>query len=49
LSPEGTVRTIELVDDLYGRTRFAGRRKVARAADLARQHVDLDAVANAAG
>jgi BioD-like phosphotransacetylase family protein len=41
LAPEGTVRTIELVDELYERTRFSGQRKIARAADLFRQHVDL--------
>ena len=41
LSPENTVRTVELVDELYGRTRFFGRRKVARVSDLVQQHVDI--------
>ena len=34
LSPEDTVRTVELVDELYGRTRFSGQRKIARAIQL---------------
>ena len=41
LSPEGTVRTMELLDDVYGRTRFSGQRKLARAIELVRQHGDL--------
>ena len=41
LSPEGTVRTVELLDDLYGRTRFAGRRKLDRAVELFRERLDL--------
>lgn len=41
LSPESTVRTIELVDDLYGRTRFSGQRKLNRAIELFRQHTKL--------
>ena len=36
LSPEDTVRTVELVDELYGRTRFSGQRKIARAIELFR-------------
>ena len=40
LSPEGTVRTIEVVDELYGRTRFSGTRKLDRAIGLAQKHVD---------
>jgi BioD-like phosphotransacetylase family protein len=39
LAPEGTVRTIEAVDELYGRTRFAGKRKLERAVELAREHL----------
>ncbi len=49
LSPEGTVRTVELLDDLYTRTRFSGQRKLRRAVELFHQHLDLrqltDAVA----
>ena len=41
LAPEGTVRTMEALDELYGRTRFTGRRKLARAVELVREHVDL--------
>jgi len=36
LSPEDTVRTVELLDGLYGRTRFSGQRKIARAIELFR-------------
>jgi BioD-like phosphotransacetylase family protein len=38
LSPDDTVRTIELIDDLYAATRFSGARKVARAVDLFAAH-----------
>ena len=41
LSPENTVRTMELVDDLFPRTRFVGKRKRERAIELVEQHVDL--------
>ncbi len=41
LSPEGTVRTVELLDDLYGRTRFTGRRKLDRAVELFSERLDL--------
>jgi BioD-like phosphotransacetylase family protein len=41
LAPEGTVRTVEQVDELYDRTRFSGRRKLDRAIELFRQHADL--------
>ncbi len=41
LSPEGTVRTVELLDDLYSRTRFTGRRKLDRAVELFRERLDL--------
>ncbi|MCH8901886.1 MAG: hypothetical protein IIC88_06270 [Chloroflexi bacterium] len=41
LSPEGTVRTVELLDDLYGHTRFTGRRKLDRAVELFRERLDL--------
>ena len=34
LAPDNTVRTIQLVDELYGETRFAGRRKLDRAIEL---------------
>ena len=34
LAPDNTVRTIQIVDELYGETRFAGRRKLRRAIDL---------------
>jgi BioD-like phosphotransacetylase family protein len=41
LSPEGTVRTVELLDELYGRTRFTGQRKLDRAVELFRERLDL--------
>lgn len=41
LAPDNTVRTMETLDELYGRTRFSGRRKLARAIELFREHVDL--------
>ena len=47
LSPEGTVRTIELLDELYGRTRFSGRRKLERAIELFRQHLNLQELTEA--
>jgi BioD-like phosphotransacetylase family protein len=47
LSPDGTVRTVEVLDELFGSTRFAGRRKLARAIDLLQQHVDSDKLAAA--
>jgi BioD-like phosphotransacetylase family protein len=34
LAPDNTVRTIQLVDELYGGTRFAGQRKLNRAIEL---------------
>ena len=47
LSPEGTVRSAELLDDLYTRTRCAGQRKLQRAHELLLAHGDLDAIASA--
>jgi len=47
LSPEGTVRTAELLDELYTRTRCAGRRKLQRAHELVRAHLDLDTITGA--
>jgi len=47
LAPEGTVRTVEVLDDLFGRTRFAGQRKLMRAIDLLRDHIDADKLASA--
>ncbi|MCH8850846.1 MAG: hypothetical protein IIC89_08485, partial [Chloroflexi bacterium] len=47
LSPEGTVRTMELLDELYGRTRFSGQRKLARAIELFQRHVNLQALLSA--
>jgi hypothetical protein len=44
LCQEGTVRAVELVDDLYTRTRFAGRRKLERALELARAHLTVERV-----
>ena len=46
-SPEGTVRTVELLDELLGHTRFSGRRKIERATELVRTHIDIDALAQA--
>jgi BioD-like phosphotransacetylase family protein len=34
LAPDNTVRTIQVVDELYGDTRFAGQRKINRAIEL---------------
>ncbi|MEX2158205.1 MAG: DRTGG domain-containing protein [Dehalococcoidia bacterium] len=45
--PDNTVRTIEVLDDMLGRTRFSGRRKVDRAAALMREHADKDALIQA--
>ncbi len=47
LSPEGTVRTVELLDDLYGRTRFTGQRKLDRAVELFRERLDLQQLVEA--
>ena len=49
LSPETSVRTIELLDELYGHTRFAGRRKLDRAIELFQEHLDAQALAKALG
>jgi BioD-like phosphotransacetylase family protein len=47
LAPESTVRTVEVLDDLFGQTRFTGQRKLTRAIELFAQHADTDAVAAA--
>ncbi|OGO49688.1 MAG: hypothetical protein A2148_00515 [Chloroflexi bacterium RBG_16_68_14] len=47
LSPEETVRTVELLDELYGRSRFSGRRKLARAVELFRRHLNLPEITKA--
>jgi BioD-like phosphotransacetylase family protein len=47
LSPEDTVRTVELLDDLYGRTRFSGRRKLSRAFELFRGRLNLQELTEA--
>lgn len=47
LAPEGAVRTMELLDDLYGHTRFAGPRKLTRAIELLQDHLDSDTLAEA--
>ena len=47
LSPEGTVRTMELLDELYGRTRFSGQRKLTRAIELFRQQLTIEALPEA--
>lgn len=44
LAPEDTVRTIEIVDTLYGATRFSGRGKLARAIELFQQHFGADSL-----
>jgi BioD-like phosphotransacetylase family protein len=49
LAPDDTPRTIELLDGLYGRTRFSGRRKVERAIALCREHARVDALVSAIG
>jgi BioD-like phosphotransacetylase family protein len=47
LAPDGTVRTAELLDELYTRTRCSGRRKLQRAHELVRAHADLAAITSA--
>ncbi len=42
LAPESTVRAMEVVDELYTRTRFAGGRKIARAGELYRERLDVE-------
>lgn len=44
LTAQDTVGTVRLLDDLYGRTRFAGRRKLARMAQLLREQMETDAL-----
>jgi hypothetical protein len=44
LAPDGTVRTAELLNDLYGETRFRGQRKLERAIELFRTNVAGDAL-----
>lgn len=46
-SPETTVRAVEILDGLLGRTRFSGRRKIDRATALVQAHVDIDALSKA--
>ncbi len=46
-SSDGTVRALEALDELYGRTRFSGRRKLARAREMFRQHLDLEQITKA--
>jgi hypothetical protein len=43
LAPDGTTRAMELVDELYGRTRFAGAAKLERAVALFRERAQIDA------
>jgi BioD-like phosphotransacetylase family protein len=40
LSPESSVRTVEVLDGLYGHTRFSGLRKANRAGELFGRHLD---------
>ena len=47
LAPEGTVRTVEVLDELFGSTRFAGQRKLTRAIELLRARIDNDKLAAA--
>jgi BioD-like phosphotransacetylase family protein len=47
VSPDDTVRTVEVLDELYGSARFSGQRKLTRAAELFRQHLDLPALTSA--
>lgn len=49
LAPESTVRTVEAIDELYGKTRFGGRRKLERAIELANEHLDLQKITTAIG
>lgn len=46
-SPDDTVRAVGVLDELYGRTRFSGRRKLTRAHELFRQHLDLEQITKA--
>lgn len=45
LAPDGTVRTVELLDGLFGSTRFSGQRKLTRAIELLRDRIDNDKLA----
>lgn len=47
LAPEGSVRTVEVLDELYGHTRFQGARKLERASALVREHADSKQLAEA--
>ncbi len=47
LAPDGTVRTVEVLDGLFGSTRFAGQRKLARAIEILTGRVDSDKLATA--
>jgi hypothetical protein len=42
LSPDGTVRTVEVLDGVYAQTRFSGQRKLQRAIELLRDALDLN-------
>lgn len=47
ISPEDTVRTVEVLDDLYGHTRFSGQRKLSRAVELYRRQLNLQELTRA--
>ena len=49
LAPDGTVRTIEVLDELYGRTRLSGRRKLARAVELFGEDLNVQQLTDALG
>ncbi len=48
LAPDNTVRTIQVVDELYAETRFAGRRKLDRAIELF-ERLDLTKLSESQG
>lgn len=47
LAPESTVATVGVVDELYGETRFAGRRKLERVIELIDSHIDREKLSEA--
>ena len=49
LAPEGTVRTVEVLDQLYQRTRFLGRRKLDRTLELCKRYLQPEDFAAAIG
>ncbi len=47
LAPDSSVRAMDAIDELYGETRFAGRRKLDRVTELVGQHIDVEKLSEA--